>query len=156
MRGSQCPFRHTRGEKAVVCKHWLRGLCKKGEGCEFLHEYRMDKMPECYFYSKFGKLPTLAGLLAHFLSFASHLGSILLCGHTGLTNPLQNNNKGECSNPECMYRHISPEEKMKECPWYARGFCKHGKQHSQINTCVHQIFSRKGNSLFFCFYHARP
>lgn len=86
MRGNQCPFRHTKAEKAVVCKHWLRGLCKKGDSCEFLHEYRMDKMPECYFFSKFG----------------------------------------ECSNPECMYRHINPEDKMRECPWYARGFCKHG------------------------------
>ena len=33
---------------------------------------------------------------------------------------------GECSNPECMYRHVDPEENRKECPWYARGFCKHG------------------------------
>jgi cleavage and polyadenylation specificity factor subunit 4 len=26
-----------------------------------------------------------------------------------------------------MYLHIDPESKQKECPWYARGFCKHGK-----------------------------
>lgn len=51
-----CPFRHISGEKTVVCKHWLRGLCKKGDQCEFLHEYDMTKMPECYFYSKFGSL----------------------------------------------------------------------------------------------------
>uniref|UniRef100_A0A8C4SI55 Cleavage and polyadenylation specificity factor subunit 4 n=1 Tax=Erpetoichthys calabaricus TaxID=27687 RepID=A0A8C4SI55_ERPCA len=51
-----CPFRHISGEKTVVCKHWLRGLCKKGDQCEFLHEYDMTKMPECYFYSKFGPL----------------------------------------------------------------------------------------------------
>lgn len=50
-----CPFRHISGEKTVVCKHWLRGLCKKGDQCEFLHEYDMTKMPECYFYSKFGE-----------------------------------------------------------------------------------------------------
>lgn len=55
-RGPLCPFRHTKGEKTVVCKHWLRGLCKKGDQCEFLHEYDMTKMPECYFYSKFGEL----------------------------------------------------------------------------------------------------
>jgi len=54
-RGPLCPFRHTKGEKTVVCKHWLRGLCKKGDQCEFLHEYDMTKMPECYFYSKFGE-----------------------------------------------------------------------------------------------------
>lgn len=31
----------------VVCRHWLRGLCMKGENCEFLHQYDMTKMPEC-------------------------------------------------------------------------------------------------------------
>lgn len=55
IRGSYCPFRHTTGEKTIVCKHWLRGLCKKGDQCEFLHEYDMSKMPECYFYTKFGE-----------------------------------------------------------------------------------------------------
>lgn len=55
LAGGMCPFRHISGEKTVVCKHWLRGLCKKGDQCEFLHEYDMTKMPECYFYSKFGK-----------------------------------------------------------------------------------------------------
>lgn len=54
LTGGMCPFRHISGEKTVVCKHWLRGLCKKGDQCEFLHEYDMTKMPECYFYSKFG------------------------------------------------------------------------------------------------------
>jgi cleavage and polyadenylation specificity factor subunit 4 len=27
----RCPFRHIHGDKTVVCKHWLRGLCKKGK-----------------------------------------------------------------------------------------------------------------------------
>ena len=34
---------------------------------------------------------------------------------------------GECSNKECQYLHIDPESKIKDCPWYDRGFCKHGK-----------------------------
>ncbi|GAM18774.1 hypothetical protein SAMD00019534_019490 [Acytostelium subglobosum LB1] len=85
-KGHDCPYKHSKTEHAVVCKHWLRGLCKKGELCEFLHEYDLAKMPECYFFSKFG----------------------------------------ECSNQECMYLHLNPEEKVVECPWYARGFCKHG------------------------------
>lgn len=34
---------------------------------------------------------------------------------------------GECNyGPECPFLHIDPESKMTECPWYARGFCKHG------------------------------
>ena len=54
-KGTACPFRHVKGDRTVVCKHWLRGLCKKGDDCEFLHEYDMTKMPECYFFSKFGE-----------------------------------------------------------------------------------------------------
>lgn len=52
-KGALCPMRHVRGDRTVVCKHWLRGLCKKGDQCEFLHEYDMTKMPECYFYARF-------------------------------------------------------------------------------------------------------
>lgn len=85
-KGASCQFRHARNDKTVVCKHWLRGLCKKGELCEFLHEYNLKKMPECWFYAKYG----------------------------------------ECSNPECMYLHVDPESKVKDCPWYATGFCKLG------------------------------
>nr|DBA27583.1 TPA: hypothetical protein GDO54_008058 [Pyxicephalus adspersus] len=85
-KSTMCPFRHLTGEKTVVCKHWLRGLCKKGDQCEFLHEYDMGRMPECYFYSKFG----------------------------------------ECSNKDCPFLHIDPASKIKDCPWYDRGFCKHG------------------------------
>eukprot|EP01117_Protostelium_nocturnum_P009298 TRINITY_DN332_c0_g2_i2.p1 TRINITY_DN332_c0_g2~~TRINITY_DN332_c0_g2_i2.p1 ORF type:complete len:163 (-),score=31.35 TRINITY_DN332_c0_g2_i2:108-596(-) len=54
-KGNACPFKHQRGDKAVVCKHWLKGLCKKGDNCEFLHEYDLSKMPECFFFSKYGE-----------------------------------------------------------------------------------------------------
>ncbi|KAK1347639.1 YTH1-like cleavage and polyadenylation specificity factor [Hamiltosporidium tvaerminnensis] len=50
-----CTKVHIKLEKAVVCKHWLRGLCKKGIQCEFLHEYNLKKMPECWFFSKYGE-----------------------------------------------------------------------------------------------------
>jgi len=79
-------WRHSRGEKSVVCKHWLRGLCKKNDECEFLHEYDLSKMPPCHFYINFGK----------------------------------------CSNPDCLFLHLKNEERVKDCPWYGRGFCKHG------------------------------
>jgi len=52
-KADSCPYRHIRGDRTIVCKHWLRGLCKKGDQCEFLHEFDMTKMPECYFYSRF-------------------------------------------------------------------------------------------------------
>uniref|UniRef100_A0AC35UI80 Cleavage and polyadenylation specificity factor subunit 4 n=1 Tax=Rhabditophanes sp. KR3021 TaxID=114890 RepID=A0AC35UI80_9BILA len=83
---TNCPLRHINMNKSVVCKHWLRGLCKKGDQCEFLHEYNLSKMPECFFFSKYKA----------------------------------------CSNKECSFRHIDPESKIKDCPWYDRGFCRHG------------------------------
>lgn len=57
--GPRCPDRHTSANSNsnfnnLVCKHWLRGLCKKGESCEFLHEYNLRKMPECNFFAKNG------------------------------------------------------------------------------------------------------
>lgn len=34
----------------VVCTHWLRGLCKTGDKCRFLHEYDVTRMPICQFF----------------------------------------------------------------------------------------------------------
>ena len=53
--GRNCCYRHIKTDKMIVCKHWLRALCKKGDDCEFLHQYSMDKMPTCYFFSNFQK-----------------------------------------------------------------------------------------------------
>lgn len=71
--GVLCPFRHVGREKMVVCKHWLRGLCKKGDGCDFLHEYDATKMPECYFYSKFGRCGTGPGTSASLSHPSTHV-----------------------------------------------------------------------------------
>eukprot|EP00729_Bicosta_minor_P021762 gene21762-35600_t len=49
-----CPYRHIHGEKTTVCKHWLKGLCKKGDGCEWLHKYEMYRMMECQFFRDHG------------------------------------------------------------------------------------------------------
>ncbi|GLH13195.1 Cleavage and polyadenylation specificity factor subunit 4 [Gryllus bimaculatus] len=34
--------------------------------------------------------------------------------------------KDACHNKECPFLHIDPESKIKDCPWYDRGFCRHG------------------------------
>ena len=54
-RGFYCPWRHSRQDATIVCKHWLRHLCKKGDDCEFLHLYDMMRMPECHYYQKYGE-----------------------------------------------------------------------------------------------------
>lgn len=115
-RGNFCPYRHLRADRTIVCKHWLRGLCKKGDQCEFLHEFDMAKMPECYFYAKFSRK-------IHYATI-SRLKQLKLL----LT--------GACHNKECPFLHIDPETKIKDCPWYDRGFCRHGP------TCRHRHVRR--------------
>lgn len=38
--GNRCPDKHHR-PSSLVCKHWLKALCKKGDQCEYLHEYNL-------------------------------------------------------------------------------------------------------------------
>ncbi|TEB18260.1 hypothetical protein C9890_0421 [Perkinsus sp. BL_2016] len=45
------------GRHTVVCRHWLRDLCMKGDKCDFLHQYDLARMPECAQWSRFGKCP---------------------------------------------------------------------------------------------------
>ena len=50
---------------------------------------------------------------------------------------------GECGNKECPFLHIDPEKKMKVCPWYDRGFCRHGamckNRHVRRVMCVNYL-----------------
>ncbi|NXQ34983.1 CPSF4 factor, partial [Alaudala cheleensis] len=91
------------GPKPTVCKHWLRGLCKRGDSCDFLHDYDASRMPECYFYSKFG----------------------------------------ECSNKDCPFLHVDATASTLGCPWYDRGFCKHGPlckyKHTRRVMCANYL-----------------
>ncbi|XP_045693491.1 putative cleavage and polyadenylation specificity factor subunit 4-like protein [Phyllostomus hastatus] len=109
-KGKLCPFRHDRGVKMVVCKHWLRGLCKKGDQCKFLHQYDVTRMPECYFFSKFGKCSNKG---CHFL-------------HTNTAFKTQDcpwYDQGFCKDgPLCKYRHVHKTM----CTNYLAGFCPEG------------------------------
>uniref|UniRef100_A0A7M4FCY1 Cleavage and polyadenylation specificity factor subunit 4 n=1 Tax=Crocodylus porosus TaxID=8502 RepID=A0A7M4FCY1_CROPO len=46
---------------------------------------------------------------------------------------------GRGGNKECPFLHIDPESKIKDCPWYDRGFCKHG----MVELSVYEILSLK-------------
>jgi cleavage and polyadenylation specificity factor subunit 4 len=37
----------ARAVGGTVCRYWLEKRCKKGEACEYLHEYVIEKLPEC-------------------------------------------------------------------------------------------------------------
>ncbi|CAE7377858.1 CPSF30, partial [Symbiodinium pilosum] len=44
----------NRGSR-TVCRHWLKGLCMKGDKCDYLHQFDLNRMPECLFFLKTGK-----------------------------------------------------------------------------------------------------
>lgn len=110
-KGDGCPFRHIRGDRTIVCKHWLRGLCKKGDQCEFLHEYDMTKMPECYFYSRF---------------YACHNKECPFL-HIDPESKIKDcawYDRGFCRHgPHCRHRHL----RRVLCTNYLAGLCPHGK-----------------------------
>ena len=40
--------------RTVVCHHWMKGLCQKGDRCEFLHRMDKSRMPVCKHGKKCG------------------------------------------------------------------------------------------------------
>uniref|UniRef100_A0A2I3MPU0 Cleavage and polyadenylation specificity factor subunit 4 n=1 Tax=Papio anubis TaxID=9555 RepID=A0A2I3MPU0_PAPAN len=139
-----CPFRHDRGEKMVVCKHWLRGLCKKGDHCKFLHQYDITRMPECYFYSKFGDCSNKECPFLHVKpAFKSQ------------DCPWYD--QGFCKDgPLCKYRHVP----RIMCLNYLVGFCPEGPKcrfsHPKMNLLFNPSYTKPCyNSLRETFPNAR-
>lgn len=126
-RGASCPRRHVKPShlnflppgstalrdpnKRTVCKHWLRGLCKKGDQCDYLHEYDMRKIPECRFYATFG---------------FCNSGDDCLYLHVDPAikrRECERYNRGFCpKGPLCPKKHV----RRVACPLYLAGFCPEG------------------------------
>ncbi|KAI0399856.1 hypothetical protein F4802DRAFT_610561 [Xylaria palmicola] len=127
--GAQCPDRHATSSSSassgpggggggnasynsLVCKHWLRALCKKGEGCEFLHEYNLRKMPECNFFVRNGYCSNGDECLYLHIDPLSKLP------------PCPHYDRGFCPlGPRCSKRHV----RRRLCPCYLAGFCPDGR-----------------------------
>ncbi|XP_047078673.1 zinc finger CCCH domain-containing protein 45-like [Lolium rigidum] len=94
--------------RQTVCRHWLRGLCMKGDSCDFLHQYDLKRMPVCHFFSAFGYCREED------------------CSYKHITEDLPPEcsmyNMGFCPNgPFCQHRHVRkpgppppPEEVVKK------------------------------------------
>jgi len=96
-----------------ICKFYLKGTCMKAEQCPFRHA-KTEKTVVCKHW--------LRGLckkgdLCEFLH-EYDLSRMPSC-HFFATY-------GQCSNDDCPFLHVRPEDRVKDCPWYERGFCKHG------------------------------
>lgn len=126
--GNRCPFRHETPSplnfgqsqggyrdhgKRTVCKHWLRGLCKKGDNCDYLHEYDLRRMPECRFFATFGYCNS---------------GDECLYLHVeqkAKVRECENYKRGFCpKGPKCEKKHV----RRPACPLYMAGFCPRGPE----------------------------
>uniref|UniRef100_A0A5F8GQU9 Cleavage and polyadenylation specificity factor subunit 4 n=1 Tax=Monodelphis domestica TaxID=13616 RepID=A0A5F8GQU9_MONDO len=118
----------------VVCKHWLRGLCKKSDHSKFLHQYDITKMPECYFYSKFGECSNKECLFLH----ADPAFKIRDCPWY---------DQGFCKySLLCKFRH----NRRLLCTSYLVGFCPEGHDykftHPKITLLLHNTSHSKNVS----------
>ncbi|KAK2073921.1 hypothetical protein P8C59_008160 [Phyllachora maydis] len=103
---------HQGGFGSLVCKHWLRGLCKKGDTCEFLHEYNLRRMPECSFFAQKGYCSNGDECLYLHID---PLSKVAPCPHY---------ERGFCPlGPRCDKRHV----RRNMCPFYLAGFCPDGR-----------------------------
>ncbi|KAL7939118.1 hypothetical protein V8C35DRAFT_990 [Trichoderma chlorosporum] len=134
--GTRCAERHVSdgrsrdqqqpsgGLNSLVCKHWLRGLCKKGEHCEFLHEYNLRKMPECNFFMRNGYCSNGEECL---YLHVDPLSKLPPCPHYDM---------GFCPlGPLCSKKHV----RRKLCPFYLAGFCPDGPE---CKTGAHPKWSK--------------
>ncbi len=137
-RGRRCPDRHPTPAQQpsshhhfsrhhqndnYVCKHWLKGLCKKGDACDYLHEYNLRKMSECQFFNQNGYCQNGDECLYVHVKEGSKLP---MC---------DDYNKGFCEKgPRCPNRHV----RRKLCEFYLAGFCPDGKD------CKHGVHLKSG------------
>lgn len=97
---------------SLVCKHFLKGLCKKGLKCEYLHEYNLRRMPECQSFSRSGYCPNGDDCLYQHVREQARLP------------PCEHYDRGYCQlGPLCAKRHV----RRRICQYYLAGFCPEGK-----------------------------
>lgn len=108
-----CAFPGMDKSSALVCDLFLRGECKRGSMCPYRHisgqkstvckhwlRGLCKKGDECEYLHEYNikRMPECYFFLKY----------------------------QECHNRDCLFQHLKPEDKIKDCPWYDRGHCRHG------------------------------
>ncbi|KAK3109886.1 RNA-binding component of cleavage and polyadenylation factor [Teratosphaeriaceae sp. CCFEE 6253] len=123
-RGPTCPDRHyvppneRSGISNLICKHFQRGLCKKGDACEFAHTFNLRDERECKEFSRFGICPQGEDCTYLHLDPEKRGGGAAACPQY---------TRGFCPlGPYCALRHLKHPT---PCPFYIAGFCPNGRAH---------------------------
>ena len=132
-RRPACPDRHyvpkedRSGIGHLICKHYQRGLCKKGDACEFAHTFNLRDERECKEFSKYGLCPQGEDCTYLHVPPTSRLREQACAFYTRGFCPL---------GPHCALRHI---KHPKLCPFYLAGFCPNGRSRppdaDKVVTC---------------------
>lgn len=80
--------------KQLVCVHWIKQKCVRGDNCDYLHVYDEQKIPVCRFFQKDGHCPK------------------------------ENQCVYRHPNAEPGGTMGGNSKKTEPCPYYERGFCK--------------------------------
>ncbi|KAJ2703079.1 Cleavage and polyadenylation specificity factor subunit 4 [Coemansia sp. IMI 203386] len=137
---TQTPYSVNDG-KVGVCTFFLRGHCYKGNNCIFRHLTREE--------SERMRSDIRTIVCKHWVRGLCKKGDMCDFLHEYNLKKMPEcqfyEKTGLCNNrEECFYRHTNPNANIKECPWYARGFCKHGakcrSKHERKLICQHYRF----------------
>ncbi|OQO00525.1 hypothetical protein B0A48_13875 [Cryoendolithus antarcticus] len=139
-RGPLCPDRHytppseRAGVGNLICKHYQRGLCKKGDACDFAHTFNLRDERECKEFSRWG---------------VCGQGEECAYLHIGPNSPLRRKAcehyaRGFCPlGPWCKQRHVKHKV---PCPFYLAGFCPNGRAHppgpDRVVSCEYGAHAR--------------
>ncbi|KCV72063.1 hypothetical protein H696_01471 [Fonticula alba] len=129
-RHDGCPRRHDAAH-VLVCKHYIRGLCKLGAVvCDYVHEYDLSRMPECQFWRKAGTCKS---------------GDECAFRHVAVHPPTDPSALSDGQIRDRDGRVISATAAaLAECPHYAQGFCARGPncslRHTRKAPCPNFLF----------------
>lgn len=124
------PFPGMDKSGAAVCVFHLKGRCDRGTTCPYRH-IKGDRTVVC----------------KHWLRGLCKKGDMCEFLHeydmTKMPECYFYSKYNSCTNKECPFLHIDPESKIKDCPWYDRGFCRHGPncrhRHTRRVMCINYL-----------------
>lgn len=124
------PFKGMDKSGAAVCTLFLKGSCLRGDICPFRH-VKGDRTVVC----------------KHWLRGLCKKGDLCEFLHEYDMSKMPEchfyTKYRACSNKECPFLHIDPDSRIKDCPWYDRGFCRHGPncryRHTRRLLCINYL-----------------
>jgi cleavage and polyadenylation specificity factor subunit 4 len=119
------------GAQYKVCQLFQKNQCFKGDRCPYRHINERQV------------------LCKHWLRGLCKRGDNCIYAHEYDLNRMQEcqffKNEGQCNNPDCLWKHVTPEDKERaaECLAYQRGFCRHGpkcrNKHVKKALCLNYL-----------------